>query len=479
MAPASGEEEPSITPVAKIEQCPPKVAIASSSEGWTSVVKSESVSKGDIKTDALRTETGPRESTAASLPKVIAPPELSIPLEELEKDKALFAAFAEQRGEKRGSAQQWNPDWQEDGEEEDVNGFGNTAEGRKAKKRVCRGAVPAKTEPSLNVMLFQKHKRKRDVSPGQQALVVSLRMDADYDVRTPNDYNEFKALVRSRREAVKQMKREQRAEEARKESKGYLGRDIEDDESESEEEDSYRRSKMGKFAPPAIYHQASAPSKLASASPFDDDDEKPYLSPPPSMIPDHSLPSVANLSGEEAYQRRLAMSQSHATAAAIDPTDQANKPQAIDLAAKAALAASIAARLAKAAPSQDAPTAKPVPPSFVSTTMPMQDSASFAEKLMEKQGWKKGEALGADGNKGILDPILAEKVEAERRKMARSAERPLQSNRGTIINAREDEKRRAEREEYGTVSSSHFAVIRVVSSRVRYSQARSSCSRIW
>lgn len=376
---------------------------------------------------------------------------------------------------------------------------------------------------------FQKHNRKRDASPGHQALAASLRMDLDYDVRTPNDYIEFKALMRSRREAVKQVKQAQRAEEARGNGKRYFEHGLNDeDESASEAEGhSYRRSKMGKFAPPAMYHQASATQKTASASPFDDEDEKPYLSPPPPSPPplraepDRGLPTV-NLSGEEAYQRRLAMSQTHAMPVATLQIDSAGRPSTVELAAKAALAASIAARLAKAAPlphgiapspyddncekshlsphfaavsdgslppvdtergedgqsrppgldlaakaalaasvaarlgkvapSQGASAPKPAPPSFISATKPTQDSASFAEKLMEKQGWKRGEALGADGNKGLLDPILAEKVESERRRLAQSSEKPLQSNRGTIINAREDDKRREEREKYGTVS---------------------------
>lgn len=275
-------------------------------------------------------------------------------------------------------------------------------------------------------------------------------MDADYDVRKPNDYNEFKELVRSRRKAVKQVARAKEAEEA---LKGFAHQ--EQYESESEDDDSYRRSKMGRFAPPAIYRQAEGAAQPEPASPLDeDDDEKPYLSPPLPAIPDQPLPPITSLSGEEAYQRRMAMSQ--VQEASEEPkTGLQAAPPPIDIAAKAALAASIAARLAMAAPSQ-VQSSKPKPPSFVSSTTSSQGSASFAEKLMEKQGWKKGEALGAEGNKGLLDPILAEKVEAERRKQVRSADKPLQSNRGTIINAREDDKRREEREKFGTVRFGSF-----------------------
>lgn len=145
VAPALGEDDLSASPVEKTEEIPPKTAIASSSTSWPLEIKPGSATKEDIKTDALRTETGPRESTAISLPKITAPPELFIPSDELEKDRALFAACAQSRGEKRPSAQQWNPGWQEDGEDEDVNGFGNTSAGRKAKKKVSSDTVLSET----------------------------------------------------------------------------------------------------------------------------------------------------------------------------------------------------------------------------------------------------------------------------------------------------------------------------------------------
>lgn len=309
-------------------------------------------------------------------------------------------------------------------------------------------------------------------------------MDADYDVRVPNDYNEIREVMRTRREAVKQMARAQEAEEALKKSGDYMQQDEEEYESDSEEEDLYRRNKMGRFAPPAMYNQANNSTTVMAATlsrsppppPLqslkwydDDDDEKPYLSPPPRpqlVAPlSMSLAPTLALTGEEAYQRRLAMSQSLVPpSTSVKPIDSSTKtddaipPSLSDLATRAAAAAAVAARLAKAAPTSgptSGPTHKsPLPSSFVTSTAQSGDTnvASFAEDLMKKQGWKKGEALGVEGNKGILDPILAEKVEVERRKLARSGERPQYSNRGTFINGREEERRNEEREKYGTVS---------------------------
>lgn len=304
-------------------------------------------------------------------------------------------------------------------------------------------------------------------------------MDADYDVRVPNDYNEVKELMRTRREAIEQMAKARQAENAMKRSGGILQQDDEDYESESEEDDddSYRRNKMGRFAPPAIYNQTnstttaftpeSSTSHIVSSSTCydgnDDDDEKPYLSPPPRPPLDnpHPVSSVQPLavSGEEAYQRRLAMSQglvpppsSSSMTAPSMKTEFPSPPPLPDLASRAAAAAAIAARLSKVAPASEH-VSKPPPPSFVASTGQIANSASFAEDLMKKQGWKKGEALGVEGNKGILDPILAQKVEAERRKQARSGDRQQQANRGTLVNAREEERRNEEREKFGTVSN--------------------------
>jgi hypothetical protein len=279
----------------------------------------------------------------------------------------------------------------------------------------------------LRLSLLQKSKKRRNGSPSHHGgLSASLRMDADYDVRVPNDYNEFKDLIRRRREAIRQLAKERDAEDAFRKAGGYPGQDEEEYMSESEadeeEEDSYRRSKMGRFAPPAIYHQANQNSSLkgdAAHAYQDEEDEKPYLSPPAQHVtePIVAVAPISALSGEEAYQRRLAMSQFQARPTSSEPVGVSETVP--DLAARSAMAAAIAARLAKAAPLPPSAPSQPYSTTkfLSSTSQPQQQEAgTFAERLMQKQGWQKGEALGAEGNKGMLNPILAEKVEAERQR---------------------------------------------------------------
>ncbi|UZJ57270.1 hypothetical protein CBS101457_006590 [Exobasidium rhododendri] len=293
-------------------------------------------------------------------------------------------------------------------------------------------------------------------------------MDADYDVRVPNDYNEFKELIRKRREAVRQAALVRETEDNLRKIGGYPGQDDDDYGSGSEEEeeaDAYHRSKLGRFAPPATYNQTNQASSFQTPaiSAFEDDDEKPYLSPPPIHTPLPVPADAISASGEEAYQRRLAMSQIHPPLMReailndhIKAEDMPGSQSMPDLAARAAAAAAIAARLAKAAPNQTIESTKrPSAPAFVASTMHghQQDAASFAERLMTKQGWKKGDALGAEGNKGMLDPILAEKVEIERRKQHMDTSRQSShSNRGTIVSSQEEGRRREEAMKFGVPS---------------------------
>jgi hypothetical protein len=66
----------------------------------------------------------------------LAPPPLSISEEEIEKDKILFATLAEKRGEPKQGLLRHDDAWLEDNEDEDVNGFADTKEGKKAKRKV-------------------------------------------------------------------------------------------------------------------------------------------------------------------------------------------------------------------------------------------------------------------------------------------------------------------------------------------------------
>lgn len=306
--------------------------------------------------------------------------------------------------------------------------------------------------------------------------MASLNMDADYDVQVPNDYSDFKSILRKRREALRKIRKEAETEEALRRA-GYVSPEDEEDS-----EDDHKRKKKSRFAPPSIYKSSQGfPSATEEEH---NDDDKPYLSltPPPEaqdikqISVDHTInqklqppgpppalpPSLSQAreplaressvggAGEDAYQKRVAMTQNipkHKSLSPppFSPPQISQNAHHSDLAARTAAAAAIAARLGR----QD-PTA-----STSARNIDEPTSTSFAERLMAKQGWVRGQGLGAEGNKGMLDPILAEKVKQERSKVkaAQEDERVAgrSGTRGTIINTQDEEKRRQDREKYGEV----------------------------
>lgn len=90
-----------------------------------------------LQTKALQLGTDDRSDRP--LPVVTEPPPLSLTADEIEKDRSFFRARAEGRGEvnrvSANSGGQRNAG-AEEVDEDDVNGFGNTAEGKKARKKV-------------------------------------------------------------------------------------------------------------------------------------------------------------------------------------------------------------------------------------------------------------------------------------------------------------------------------------------------------
>lgn len=304
-------------------------------------------------------------------------------------------------------------------------------------------------------------------------------MDADYDPRVPNDFIEFKKLLMKRRDAERSHRKRLEAE---REDQEFDEDSHYDDRSDwAKEGGSWNQNdRFGKFAPPSAYSTYSNNDAKRAHRDFvqmDEDDEKPYLSPPPSLPPGPppgpppiKPPSVITgedayqkrlrmsqaTSGEEAYRRRLAMSQGNVNDDNSSSIHQPKANQPDDLASRAAAAAAIAARLSKTVPQEEMHVSK-----RNDLGAEEQDPSTFAERLMMKQGWRKGEALGAEGNKGILDPLLAQKIELERAKQYsknhqkgdnRDKGRAMNSARGTIINPQEEQKRQEEIQRYGEVS---------------------------
>lgn len=86
-----------------------------------------------LQTRALQVEQ--KQYCIDELPIVMEPPSLSLTDDELERDRLYFAELAEKRGEKPFAQHMWE---EQQNSDEDVNGFYNSTEGKKAKKRVCQ-----------------------------------------------------------------------------------------------------------------------------------------------------------------------------------------------------------------------------------------------------------------------------------------------------------------------------------------------------
>lgn len=90
-----------------------------------------------VQTHALNVER--EDYDQFPLPSISQPPALSLPPEEIEKDRAFFRARALKRGDISANAPSDQLEVGEDdawNEEEDVNGFANTMEGRRARRKV-------------------------------------------------------------------------------------------------------------------------------------------------------------------------------------------------------------------------------------------------------------------------------------------------------------------------------------------------------
>ncbi|KAI0345187.1 hypothetical protein BDW22DRAFT_1390597 [Trametopsis cervina] len=240
-------------------------------------------------------------------------------------------------------------------------------------------------------------------------------------------------------------------------------------------------------APPAFIPTPAFKPSASLSVPLDDDDNYiPGLGAPPPAPPP-SVPRVET--GEEAYLRRLALSQRTPAAAPVrppspEPPSLAYNPfaptAAVPPPAAAGLpssgttlsdekarktreaAAAIAARLSALAPPGGSPSAGPsggssTPPEVIQESVAQKrEPGGFAARMMAKWGHKDGQGLGADGS-GIVHALTVQRVKGAQDK--KDAETKGGKGRGVggskmgkIVNKNEDAKAREDRERFGEPS---------------------------
>ena len=225
-----------------------------------------------------------------------------------------------------------------------------------------------------------------------------MNLDADYDPAIPNEYAVYIALVKDRRRR-------------RSEWQQWAHEDEEDE----------RPERLRKFAPPPSY---GAPSSSVPAMDVDDAVGAPSGAPPAPRAPSPPPPGPPPVPPARFAPPGPPPPRPPGMTDAPTPSVLDKKKQA---------AAAIAAAFSQ--PKRADPTPYRPPPPDDHTP----DPTKFAERLMERYGYKQGEGLGAEGNKGMVRPL-------EARATKRGAAR------GTIVNRNPDEAHAQARAQYGEPS---------------------------
>ncbi|OCT51678.1 G-patch domain containing protein [Cladophialophora carrionii] len=254
----------------------------------------------------------------------------------------------------------------------------------------------------------KKRKKNKEAAP------VTQNWDDIYDPSRPNNYEEYKHSEEKIRE-VREWK-----------DLLYRHRMKRRDYSDSEDEE-YRRPMNKQFAPPP----------MAFAPPPNLNDESPPPPPPPADIPDDPT-------GEDAYLRRLRLTQSQAPPAGqisrapvrynVPPASEAMPPSEEELEDKPADV--------EAVDNEDADQPRSKRPGQV----------GFAERLMAKYGWSKGQGLGAQGT-GIVNPLYAKADKRKKRADAEGGGYATPAGTGKILGGHKSKTAEAEEEgKFGAMS---------------------------
>ncbi|KAJ7582792.1 hypothetical protein C8J56DRAFT_1015496 [Mycena floridula] len=338
--------------------------------------------------------------------------------------------------------------------DEDVNGFKATQ-----KKRTNKG----------------RGKKNRNAP-----LVAVWDPTEPYELLRPNDYNEYKVWQQKDRIDRRERLAEQRQDERKRgRHSDYSDSDSSPSEDEKpvrksgrfEDEDRWSRATderggLGSSAAPAIVETGDEAYQRRLAM------SKPIAAPVAPVQPVETTPVATGISdlGEEAYLRRLALS-----ARSVAP-----KP------APAPIPAPVSVPVIQRGPSPPPlaynpfapPTVPPPPPggppdsraqaaaaiaakftalgSAVAAPPPPEedkpDPHGFAARLMAKWGHKEGQGLGVDGS-GIVNALTVEQVRQGRGVRGKpEGPKGVGSHMGKIINNNEDAKAKEDKERFGEPS---------------------------
>ncbi|GJJ12239.1 hypothetical protein Clacol_006480 [Clathrus columnatus] len=360
--------------------------------------------------------------------------------------------------------------------EDDVNGFREKRNKRNEKKSKGKKASPPASLIYLSTVNVW--------DPSEQ-----------YDPHRPNDYYEYKTYRQKEREERIRREEEERHWRNRKRSRSYSDGDSEELYSDEE-----RPHKTGNFGSSSNANMLI--NHLGRYDIIEDNKERQFQ----NITVQESLPSAPlavpkDMTGEEAYLRRLAMSNmsrpdslttnipSSESPKRTDDGEAAHQrplgstqnlgaqnnekivvqstisseiavvtPPSVDFETKVKAqreaAAAIAARLIANASTLKPPSPPPEP--TVNTERPdNHDPQTFAARVMAKWGHKDGQGLGTNAS-GIVEPLTVEKFE-QGKAGGKKGKAGLRNNatvsaRGKIINTNDDERAREDRQRFGEPS---------------------------